>query len=113
MDVVWLGERACHDRAVVGGKAADPTVLVRQVADKHRMSVAAASGTREVGVPRLLRTRPALDEGQIVELARLALALEQQMGWPVDVEYAYQHTDLYLLQCRPITALSRPGVPST
>jgi pyruvate,water dikinase len=105
-----VGGTVTPDTYVV--RKADLTILVRQVADKRRMTVAVPDGTREVGVPRLLRTRPALDDGQIVALARLALALEQRMGWPVDVECAYQQTDLYLLQCRPITALSRPGVPS-
>lgn len=105
-----VGGTVTPDTYVV--RKADLTILVRQVADKHRMTVAVPGGTREVGVPRLLCIRAALDDGQIVEIARLALALEQQMGWPVDVECAYQHADLYLLQCRPITALSRPGVPS-
>jgi pyruvate,water dikinase len=38
-------------------------------------------------------------------MARLAVALEGRMGWPVDVECAYSHGRLYLLQCRPITTL--------
>jgi phosphoenolpyruvate synthase/pyruvate phosphate dikinase len=42
----------------------------------------------------------------MVELARLSMALETAMDWPVDIECAYHGRDLYLLQCRPITALS-------
>jgi pyruvate,water dikinase len=75
------------------------------VAEKRRMTVAIAGGTREVEVPRLLRRQPALNELQVAELARLARMLEQQMGWPVDVECAYVGDKLYLLQCRPITTL--------
>jgi hypothetical protein len=30
------------------------------------------------------------------------------MGWPVDIESAYQGDDLYLLQCRLITTLIEP-----
>ena len=56
-------------------------------------------------MPRLLRTRPALGDTQISELAKLAVALETTMGWPVDAECAYQDGRLYLLQCRPITTL--------
>ncbi|HEV2250984.1 MAG TPA: PEP/pyruvate-binding domain-containing protein [Candidatus Limnocylindria bacterium] len=49
--------------------------------------------------------RPALDDGQVREVARLALALEAESGAPVDVECAFAEGSLHLLQARPITAL--------
>jgi pyruvate,water dikinase len=84
-----------------------PTWTVRQrgLAEKRRMTVAVAGGTREVDVPRLLWSGPALQDQQIVEMAGLAHDLEQTMGWPVDLEVAYRDNLLYLLQCRPITTL--------
>lgn len=81
------------------------TVHRRDLAEKKRMTVAILGGTREVDVPRLLWTRPALQEEQMLETARLAHDLEQAMGWPVDIECAYRDGTLYLLQCRPITTL--------
>ena len=69
------------------------------------MTVSVDGGTQEVSVPRFLRRRPAFDEQQILEAARLALELEREMGWPTDVECAYQDGQLFLLQCRPITTL--------
>lgn len=86
-------------------RKADATVLSRDLSDKHRMTVPAAGGVEEVAVPRLLRRHPSLDEEQVVEVARLALDLEQRMGWPVDIECAYENGTLHLLQCRPVTAL--------
>ena len=80
-------------------------VLERQIADKMRMAVPAPEGTEEVDMPRFLRTRPALEDSQAVELAQLAVALESTMGWPVDLECAYHAGELYLLQCRPITTM--------
>jgi phosphoenolpyruvate synthase/pyruvate phosphate dikinase len=82
-----------------------PTVAARQIAEKRRMTVATPDGTREVDVPRLLRVQPTLTEEQIIEGARLGLALEAAMGWPVDVEVAWVGGRLALLQCRPITTL--------
>jgi phosphoenolpyruvate synthase/pyruvate phosphate dikinase len=81
------------------------TVVQRGLAEKRRMTVAVTGGTREVDVPRLLWSRPALADAQIVEMARLAHVLERTMGWPVDLECAYRGDALYLLQCRPITTL--------
>jgi pyruvate,water dikinase len=83
----------------------DLAVVARRIAEKACMTVAVAGGTREVAVPRLMRSQPALTDPQAVEVARLGLALEGEMGWPVDVECAYQGGDLHLLQCRPITTL--------
>ncbi|HZO30436.1 MAG TPA: PEP/pyruvate-binding domain-containing protein [Chloroflexota bacterium] len=80
-------------------------VLQRGLAEKCRMTVAVVGGTREVDVPRLLRSRPALCDEQIAEMASLARDLEQAMGWPVDLEVAFRDDRLYLLQCRPITTL--------
>lgn len=88
------------------------TVVERQVAAKRRMTVAVPGGSREVDVPRMLQLQPALSDAQAVEMARLAVALERRMGWPVDVECATNAGRLYLLQCRPITTLQvgRGGV---
>ena len=83
----------------------DDAVISRAIADKLRMTVADEQGTREVDVPRFLRARPALEDGQAIETARLARALERALGWPVDVECAYAGARLHLLQCRPITTL--------
>jgi pyruvate,water dikinase len=69
------------------------------------MTVIVPGGTSEVDVPRLLRRRPSLDDGQVARVARLTLDLEAQMGWPVDIEWAFRGGELYLLQCRPITTL--------
>jgi phosphoenolpyruvate synthase/pyruvate phosphate dikinase len=104
--------------SIVGGTVTPDTyvlrkgslaVLSRQVAEKGRMTVRASGGTREVDVPRFLRSQPALADGQMAEMARLAMALEAQMGHPVDVECAYHAGRLYLLQCRPITTLAGSG----
>jgi phosphoenolpyruvate synthase/pyruvate phosphate dikinase len=88
-------------------RAADLACISQQVAEKRRMTVPNAGGTSEVDVPRFLRRRSALSDDQVVELGRLGQALEGLMGTPVDIECAYQFGRLYLLQCRPITAIQR------
>ena len=77
------------------------------IADKRTMTVLTAGGTHEAPVPEGLRTQRCLDDSQVREVAALASALEQEMGWPVDIEGAFVGADLYLLQCRPITTLPK------
>ena len=102
--------------SIVGGTVTPDTYIASksslrltssEITDKQCMTVRSDAGTQEVNVPRFLRTRPALNEEQVLEMAKLALNLEQEMGWPVDVECAYQADRLFLLQCRPITCPGR------
>lgn len=96
-----VGGTVTPDTYVV--RKADMRVLSRQIAEKRQMTVMVPGGTREVDVPRFLRTQPALKDDQAAEMARLGVALEGRMGHPVDMECAYHAGQLYLLQCRPIT----------
>jgi pyruvate,water dikinase len=91
-------------------RAADLSIISQQIAEKRRMTVAVAGGTREVDVPRFLRSQSTFTADQVAEVGHLGRRLETVVGGPVDVECAYQTGRLYLLQCRPITAL--PGLPS-
>ncbi|MCC7367330.1 MAG: PEP/pyruvate-binding domain-containing protein [Chloroflexi bacterium] len=91
------------------GDPAGWQVTVRTVAEKRKMTVAVAGGTREVDVPRLMARQPSLSDAQLREMAGLARDLEATMGWPVDIECAYRDDVLYLLQCRPITTLAAAG----
>ena len=100
--------------SIVGGTVTPDTFVVRKrdhalrsrlIAEKRRMTVSVPGGTREVDVPRLLRSQPALNDAQLDAMAALASALEQTMGWPIDIECALHGDRLALLQCRPITTL--------
>jgi len=86
-------------------RKSDLAVLMQEIGDKEVMTVAVPGGTEEVAVPDTLRSQPALATAELETLARLVLSLEQDMGWPVDVECAFHAGELYLLQCRPITTL--------
>lgn len=104
--------------SVVGGTVTPDTFTLRhhspaqisaQIGDKTRMTVPTASGTAEVPVPRLLRRQRTLTDAQLVEMAQMAMALEDEMGYAVDLECAWQGGKLFLLQCRPITTVLKNG----
>ena len=47
---------------------------------------------------------PTLDEEQLRALARMGAGLEETLGAPQDIEWAFEDGELYVLQARPVTA---------
>ena len=82
---------------------ADLAVTTRNIEEKHTMTVPAESGTREISVPRFFQKQAVISDRQVLEIAELTISLEGRMGYPVDIECAFDVDELYLLQCRPIT----------
>lgn len=58
-----------------------------------------------VEVPPEEQARPKLTEEQVLALAALGAQVESHYGYPVDIEWALENGNLYILQARPITAL--------
>ena len=85
------------------------TIKTRQRGEKYKMINPNAHGngvTQEL-TPPLMAASLTMTDAQVFATAQLALKLEHELGFPVDVECAWQHGKLYLLQCRPITTLTR------
>lgn len=101
-----VGGQITPDHFVVN--RADRTILARQIAAKTAMTGLTPTGITSVAVPSAQQTMPALRDEQVIEVANLALQLEDDLGVPVDIEVAYQDEQIYLLQCRPITTLAAP-----
>jgi pyruvate,water dikinase len=101
------------DHVVVGPNG---EVVEYAVGDKHLMVIPGArpeDGVREVAVPRLLRTAPALTSDQVAAVAAMARQLTPCLGYEADLEGAFAAGTLYVFQARPITTLGsgvRPGM---
>ena len=50
-------------------------------------------------------TRQALTDEEILQLAGIGQQIEQEYGFPQDIEWAFSENKLYVLQSRPITSL--------
>ncbi len=59
----------------------------------------------EVALPKASVSRPILSAAQLTQLGTLALQVEAYYGLPLDIEWAFENSQLYLLQARPITTL--------
>lgn len=60
---------------------------------------------KEIPVNRKLRDLPAISDGQVKKLAKLAIRIEQHYGMPQDIEWALGDGGIYIVQSRPITSL--------
>jgi pyruvate,water dikinase len=71
-------------------------------------------GTEDKQVPDSLKDRQVITDGQVVELAKYALTIEQHYGRPMDIEWGLdkQTGKLLILQARPETVWSQKKGPT-
>ena len=89
-----------------------PPILRRERGSKARKMVYSddpAERVAVVDVPLDDRRRFSLNDDEVIELARYAVAIERHYGRAMDIEWARDGTDgrLYILQARPETVQSR------
>jgi pyruvate,water dikinase len=82
-----------------------PTLLETRSGHQSFAIVAGPDGDRQVELTAAEADVPVLSEKQAVEVARLALTVQQHHGCPQDVEWAFDEDTLWLVQARPITKL--------
>ncbi|GAB6987675.1 phosphoenolpyruvate synthase [Nocardioides pyridinolyticus] len=90
-------------------EAGSRAVLRRRLGQKAvRMVAAGQSGTRSEVTPEPERRRFCLHDDEVLELAGVAIAIEQHYGQPMDIEWAKDGVDglTYIVQARPETAAS-------
>jgi pyruvate,water dikinase len=77
--------------------------VTRRIANKHSVVVAApGGGTRLERCPPARVTSPSLSTTQVLELTSVAIQLEEEMGRPLDIEWAVVDGRIHLLQARPL-----------
>jgi pyruvate,water dikinase len=109
IDAAWgLGE------AIVGGAVTPDTFIVdkiaeriieKEIADKQVMTVLGVHGTEAREVPAHLRRVAALNDDQVIELARLGRQIEKIYTVPMDIEWTRAENKFAIVQARPITTL--------
>ena len=65
-------------------------------------------GRKEIAVPSDRSSRPALSDAQLAELCAVGRLIEDHFAFPADIEWAFQHDTLYVLQARKIRNLDTP-----
>ncbi|MBD0024193.1 phosphoenolpyruvate synthase [Gordonia pseudamarae] len=102
--------------AIEEGKSGRDAILSRTVGEKavamrYAEGTGIDSATRWVDVDADERLRFSIDDDEVTELARHAVAIEKHYGRPMDIEWGRDGLDgrLYILQARPETVVSRRG----
>lgn len=105
--------------AIVSGMVEPDTYLVRKdgpailsvrIGHKSMMIVRGADGAdEERRLDEAAGAARVLDDAEILDLARLALAVQEHYGAPQDIEWARADGVTYLVQSRPITTLHLNG----
>ena len=102
-----LGEGVVQDQVEVDTYQVEwnNTIQSRDVATKtQRVVVDDKAGTRLEAVPGPLQSVSVLNDEQIRQVATVVQKLEQHLGQPQDLEWAYRDGQLYILQTRPVVA---------
>jgi len=92
-----------------GGHIIQRNIAVKRHA--HRYDPQSPHGIRSVKVPPEDAGKPVLMDDQIATVAELVMQAGRYFGRPQDVEWVIEGGRLYLLQSRPITALSGKADP--
>lgn len=99
-----------HKPMLQAGKLA---IISRKVGNKKRKMIYSAPNSRvavkRVAVKAAEQQRFCLQDADIIQLAKMALAIEQHYGKPMDIEWAKDGVEntLYIVQARPETVEGR------
>jgi pyruvate, water dikinase len=82
-------------------------VIERKLADKKLMKRVSpdSGGLEEVEVPRKMRRKASISDGELRQLWSLARRLEEYYAYPQDFEWAIAGGNVFLLQTRAVTVL--------
>ncbi len=133
LQTVNLAERAWDEivinaglglgEGIVSGAVVPDQIVVRKTADIERgqpivryrvrekreqvvWNRRAGVGTIKVETLAHQRLRPALEYPELVQLVRVAVRLEREFGYPIDVEFALEGARLWILQVRPVPSFA-------
>jgi pyruvate,water dikinase len=106
----------CVDGFIVNKQ--DLVILSKNVGDKARCVMNVGNGADWVDVPENMRRMPCLDDHELIEIAKLAVTLEEKLGCPQDVEWAIDQDlpfprNIFHLQTRPAKVQAKKPVSTT
>lgn len=105
----FVDGRVTPDQYVVGMDEIGQPIQIceRTITRQFQALRVTGQGLRELPLPDEAVGRATLSDDQLFALARTAKEIEKLFGHPVDFEWLYDDSGLWLLQARPISGLTR------
>lgn len=103
-----LGETVVDGSVIPDSYRVDGDEIVdRTIGSKREKLVVTTSAARvrRLATSEREQSRSALTDEQVIQVAQVTCRLEQELGRPVDVEWAFSRDGLHVLQARPITTV--------
>lgn len=88
-------------------------ILVKQVSEQSNLLTKSGTANKETRVSKRLARLQKISDKQIIELAKLGLALEKHYYFPQDAEWAIEKGKAYIVQTRPVTTLRQSSGQAT
>jgi len=94
------------DTYIIDKKTLTPKSI--SVAKKDVMFIRDEKGkTKKVETPEDLREKRVLSDEELRRLAEMGLTIEKHYGRPMDIEWAIEKGNIFMLQARPVTTLDK------
>jgi len=103
--VYGLGEGLVSGELNADNYTVTSSKIEKDIANKQfSFSCESNDGIKKSRLQRNLQQTSTLEESQLIEIEQLLDKLNDKLGTPQDIEFAYNEDTLYILQTRPITA---------
>jgi len=90
----------------------DFKIVDKKIARQTWMIVKMGGENKHVDIKEDMQGIQKLSDLEIRDLAKMVAKIEQHYDFPQDIEFAFEHDNLYIVQSRPITTLSEATVES-
>ena len=91
----------------VPGEGKPVQIRTRLLASKTECLRVSNAGLHRASLEETAQSRSSLTDRQLVSLAETTKEIEQALGQPIDIEWAFDSRQLWVLQARPITTAQR------
>ncbi len=81
-------------------------ILSKETSDQAIQLIKEGGVTKEVEVPKNIRSKQKITDEEIVKLAKYSQKLQEHYYFPQDSEWAKEKGELYIVQTRPVTTMS-------
>lgn len=111
VEAVWgLGEMIVQGSVVPDTYSVQKetyAILAKEISDQAVQLKRRGTKTEEISVPKKNREMQKISDKEIVELAKIAVRLQEHYYFPQDVEWAREGNKIFIVQTRPVTTMEK------